>query len=160
MIAGLIVPSGNLAALTPQQVTVKPIAGVAVAVGDLVRFDLGSSSSYSTLANINNWDEPTSGFNVVIAALAADDCGVFAVVTQAAAAGQVCTVCVAGVVDVKVTGTTTRGTTVLVNSAGVLIPAATTGVGVGLGIPLASQGSVTALISVLFNGWQIGSQGL
>lgn len=160
MIAGLIVPSGNLSALTPQQVTVKPIAGVAVAVGDLVRFDLGSANAYSTLANIANYDEPTCGFNVVLTPATTDDAGVFGIVTQAAAAGQVCVVCVAGVVDAKFTGACTRGVTVLINGTTTLVPAATAGTGVGLAIPLASNTSGTVTISVLFNGWQIGSQGL
>lgn len=158
MIAGLIVPSGNLAALTPQQVTVKPIAGVAVAVGDLVRFDLGSASSYSTLANIANYDEPTCGFNVVLTPATTEEGGVFGIVTQAAAAGQVCTVCVAGVVDAKFTGACTRGVTVLINGTTALVPSATAGTGVGLAIPLATQASGTAIISVLFYGWQMGSQ--
>ena len=158
MIAGLITPSGNLAALTPQQVTVKPIAGVAVSVGDLVRFDLGSTSSFSTLANIANYDEPTCGFNVVITPATTDEGGVFGIVTQAAAAGQVCTVCVAGVVDAKVTGTSTKGTTVLINGTTALVPAATAGTGVGLAIGLANNTSGPNLVSVLFNGWQFGTQ--
>ena len=158
MIAGLITPSGNLAALTPQPVIVSPIAGEALAVGDLVRFDLGSDNAFSTLANITNYDEATCGFNVVLKAGAANDAGVFGVVVTAAAAGSRCTVCVAGVCEAKVTGSSTKGVTPLVNGAGVLVPAATGGTGVGLGIGLANNSSGPNLVSVFFWGLKIGSQ--
>lgn len=158
MIAGLITPSGNLAALTPQPVLVSPIAGEALAVGDLVRFDLGSDNAYSVLANITNYDEATCGFNVVAKAAATNDAGVFAVVVTAAAAGARCTVCVAGVCDAKVTGTVDKGNTPLINGAGVLVPAAAAGTGVGLGIGLADNSSGPNLVSVFFQGVKIGSQ--
>ena len=158
MIAGLITPSGNLAALTPLPVIVSPIAGEAVAVGDLVRFDLGSDNAYSVLANITNYDEPTCGFNVVVKTVAGNEAGIFGVVVTAAAAGARCTVCVAGVCEAKITGTTTKGTTPLINGAGVLAPAATAGTGVGLAIGLADNSGGPNLRQVFFYGIQIGTQ--
>lgn len=159
MIFGLLAPTGNVGALTPDPVIVRPIAGVAVAVGDLVAFDIGSSNTtYTTAADITNFNSERCGFNVVIAATAAQDGGIFGVVTKAASAGQRCEVCIAGLVEAKVTGTATAGTTVLINGAGVLVPAATAGTGVGLGISTAANSGGPNLRAVIFNGMKFGSQ--
>lgn len=161
MIAGLIPPAGSLGALSPHQVLVSPIAAVAVAVGDVVQFDLSASNStYTSIANLANYDENNCPFNVVIKSVAATDGGVFGVVTTAAAAGNRCVVCVAGVVNAFCTGTFTIGTgaTQITATAGtaVLVPSAT-GVGTVVAIPLVANTSGPNLISVLFNGFALGS---
>jgi hypothetical protein len=156
MIAGLITPSGNLSALTPQQVTVKPIAAVAVAVGDLVRFDCSSATlngTYSLQANLENYDEPNCPFNVVVLAAAGNDAGPFGVVTEAAAAGSRCTVCVAGVVAVKATAAAiNRGDVVIPGAGAVLAAAAAAGSGAPLGVALEAF-SASETKRVLFNGF-------
>jgi len=83
--------------------------------------------------------------------------GIYGVVTEAAAAGTRCKVCIAGMVTAKINGTTTIGTTVLTPGAGVLVPAVTL-VGTGVGLALATN-TGAASIRVLFNGWALGSQG-
>jgi hypothetical protein len=160
MIAGIITPLGNLGALTPQQVCVRPIAGVAVTVGDIVMFDLsGSNTTYTDTATFDDFDNKKNPFNVVVLATAAlGEGGVYGVVTQAAAAGQRCEVCVAGLVSAKISGATTIGTTVLTPGAGILVPAFTL-VGTGVALALATNASGAATIRVLFNGWNFGSQG-
>lgn len=163
MIAGLIPPTGSLGALSPYQVLVSPIAAVAVAVGDVVQFDLSSSASatgYVAAANLANYDENTCPFNVVIKSVAQTDGGVFGVVTTAAAAGNRCVVCVAGVVNAFCTGTFTIGTgaTQITATAGtgVLVPSAT-GAGAVVAIPLAANSGGPFLVSVLFDGFALGS---
>jgi hypothetical protein len=163
MIAGLIVPSGNLSALTPQQVTVKPIAAVNVAVGDIVKFDIQcATATYTNSANLVNYDEPTCGFNVVVmsgAAATGEDGGVWGVVIEAAAQGRVCTVCIAGVVDAKVTtaGSTAAGQVLSPIAANVLGAPASAG-NPAVAVLLEAANTTTAAIrKVLFNGFQIGS---
>jgi len=159
MIFGLLSPTGNVGALSPNPVIVRPIAAVNVAVGDLVAFDIGSSNAtYTTAADITNFNSEKCGFNVVIAATAAQEGGIFGVVTTAASAGQRCEVCIAGLVTAKVTGTATAGTTVLINGAGVLVPAAASGTGTGLGISTAANSGGPNLRAVIFNGLTFGSQ--
>jgi hypothetical protein len=142
MIAGLITPSGNLSALTPQQVTVRPIAAVAVAVGNLVRFDASSATlntTYSSQTNLENYDEPNCPFNVVVLAAAGNEAGPFGVVTEAAAAGSRCTVCVAGVVAVKATAAAISRGDVVIPGAGAVLAAPSTaadGSGAPLGVAL------------------------
>jgi len=162
MIAGLITPSGNLSALTPQQVTVRPIAAVAVAVGDIVKFDIQCASASTNAANLVNFDEPTCGFNVVVlsaAATAGEDGGVWAVVTEAAAAGNRCTVCIAGVVDAKVTtAATTAAGQVLAPIASNVLGAPASAGNPAVAVLLEAANSVTAASrKVLFNGFVIGS---
>lgn len=156
MIAGLITPSGNLAALTPQQVLVKPIAAVNVAVGDLVRFDASSAtlnSTYSSQTNLENYDEANCPFNVVVLSAAGNDAGPFGVVTEAAAAGSRCTVCVAGVVAVKATAATiNRGDVVIPGAGAVLAAAAAAGSGAPLGVALEAF-AASETKRVLFNGF-------
>lgn len=163
MIPGILTSSGNLGGLTPHQVVVTPIAGVALAVGDLVMFDLASSSTYTTASTIDDLDNKKNPFNVVIlSTVARGDGGVFGVVLEAAAAGARVKVCIAGVVTAKVvtaaSETTAAGTTVLTVGAGALNMAVTT-VGCGVGLALAAQAaSITAQAKVLFNGYTIGGQ--
>jgi hypothetical protein len=169
MIPGILTPSGNLGGLNPHQVTCSPIAAVAVAVGDLVMFDLaGANTTYTDVAQIGELDHKKNPFNVVVlsvaaAATGAGHGGVFAVVTQAAAAGQRCVVCVSGLVDARVTTTVTTntlaaGVTVLTNGVGVLVPslqtpaATTNGAALGVGFT-ASSTTQTLTMKVLFNGY-------
>jgi hypothetical protein len=160
MIAGIVTPAGNLAAATPHQVIVQPIAGVAVAVGDIVMFDLnGSNTTYTDVATFDDLDNKKNPFNVVILSTAArGEGGIYGVVTEASAAGARCRVCIAGMVTAKITGTATIGETVLTPGAGVLVPAATL-VGTGVGLCLETNSTGPNLRRVLFNGWSFGSQG-
>ena len=175
MIPGILTPSGNLGGLNPHQVTCSPIAAVDVAVGDLVMFDLsGSNATYTDVAQIAELDHKKNPFNVVIKSVAGvagvattggqavGKGGVFAVVTQAAVAGQRCVVCVSGFVDAKVTTVTptaecTAGKTVLFNGVGVLTClglASAAGSGAPLGIGFTSVAtSSTTVMKVLFNGY-------
>ena len=159
MIAGLITPAGNLGALTPATTSVKPIAAVGVAVGDVVQFDFqGDSATYTDITKITDFDNKKSPFNVVVLSEAATDGGVFGVVTEAAAAGSRCTVVIAGMVQAKLTGTFLVGATVGINDAGVIAPAAVAGTGVGIAIPLEANATGPNLRWVLFNGFKFGSQ--
>jgi len=152
MIAGILPPTGTLGALSAHQVLVSPIAAVAVAVGDLVMFDLASTNTtYTSASAITDPDNKKNPFNVVVLSVAGalggasttqtGKGGIFAVVTKAAAAGERCTVCVSGFVDAKVTTLTaspiTAGVTVLQNGAGVLISS--------LGLPLSAGGAPIAI---------------
>ena len=160
MIAGLITPSGNLAALNPHQVVVQPIAGVAVAIGDVVMFDfVGNNSTFTDTSTYDDLDNNKNPFNVVVLSTAAlGEGGVYGVVVEAASAGSRCRICICGMVTAKVTGNATIGTTVLTPGAGVLVPAATlTGTGVALALEANTSGP--NLRRVLFNGFSIGSQG-
>ena len=159
MIAGIIPPTGSLGALSPHQVLVSPIAAVAVAVGDVVQFDLSASNAtYTSIANLANYDENTCPFNVVIKSVAATDGGVFGVVTTAAAAGNRCVVCVAGVVNAYVTGTFTKASTSMVATVGTgVCVVAVSGVGAPIAIVLEDNTTGPNLRSVLFNGFVIGS---
>lgn len=163
MIAGLITPSGNLAALTPQPVLVKPIAGEAVALGDTVRFNIHqASNAFTSSANLTNFDEPNCPFNVVVLSAAptnGQEAGVWGIVTEAAAAGNRCTVCVAGVVDAKVTtgASTAAGAALAPVASNVLGPAAS-GAGPVVAILLEAADTVTAASrKVLLSGFQFGS---
>lgn len=170
MIPGIICPTGNLGGLSPHQITVTPIAAVAVAVGDLVMFDLSATNAtYTDVAKINDFDDKKCPFNVVVLSVVpsgagAGHGGVFAVVTKAAAIGERCTVCVSGFVDAKVTTVassqvTVAGQTVLTNGAGLLVPALVTPAsgainGTPLGIAFtASTTAQTLTMKVLFNGY-------
>ena len=163
MIAGLIVPSGNLSALTPHPITVKPIAAVAVTVGALVRFDCSSAthnSTYTVSSNLINYDEPTCPFNVVVLAASTNDAGPFGIVTEAAAAGNRCTVCVAGIVDATGTGNIAQGA-VVVPDAGVIAttlgtPAAAGGAPLGVALEAFTTGQTK---KILFNGFVFASGG-
>jgi hypothetical protein len=178
MIAGIITPLGNLGALTPQQVCVKPIAAEALAVGDLVQFDLASTSAtYTAAADLTEFDSKKCPFNVVIKTTApsaatnviAGKGGIFGVVTQAAAAGQRCEVCVAGVVDAKVTvaaaNSCDAGESVLTVGTGVLVPAPatpanTTGAPVALALATIAASSGTSTIKVLLGSpWSLAVGG-
>jgi hypothetical protein len=160
MIAGIIAPTGNLAAATPHQVIVQPIAGVAVTVGDIVMFDFpGNNTTYTDTATYDDLDNKKNPFNVVVLSTAAlGEGGIYGVVTEAAAAGSRCRVCIAGMVTAKVTGTATIGATVLTPGAGVLVPAVTL-VGTGVALALETNSSGPNLRRVLFNGLSFGSQG-
>ena len=159
MIAGLITPAGNLGALTPATTSVKPIAGEAVAVGDVVQFDFrGESTTYTDTTKVTDFDNKKSPFNVVMLSETATDGGVFGVVTEAAAAGSRCTVVIAGMVQAKLTGTFLVGATVGINGAGIIAPAAAAGTGVGIVIPLEANATGPNLRWVLFNGFKFGSQ--
>ena len=160
MIPGILVPSGNLAALSPAQVIVQPIAGVAVTVGDIVMFDLvGNNTTYTDVTQYDELDNKKNPFNVVVlSTVALGEGGVYGVVTEAAAAGSRCKVCIAGMVNAKVTGTTVIGTTVLTPGAGVLVPPVTL-VGTGVALALVANTGGPTLCRVLFNGWSFGSQG-
>ena len=66
MIAGLITPAGNLGALTPATTSVKPIAAVGVAVGDVVQFDFqGDSATYTDITKITGRSTITRMSDVV-----------------------------------------------------------------------------------------------
>jgi len=57
-----------------------------------------------------------------------------------------------------VTGTATAGTTILINGAGVLVPAATAGTGAGLAISTAANSTGPNLRAVIFNGLKFGTK--
>ena len=160
MIPGILTSTGNLGGLTPHQIVVNPIAGVALTVGDIVMFDFaGTNTTYTSLTVWDDVDNKKNPFNVVILATAArGEGGVYGVVLEAAAAGARVKVCIAGMVTAKINGTTAVGETVLTPGAGVLVPAATL-TGTGVGLALATDASGAASIRVLFNGWSLGSQG-
>ena len=161
MIAGLITPSGNLAALTPQPVTVKPIASEAVAVGDVVRFDVeAGQTSFSSTANIINYDEPNCPFNVIKKTSAADIIGPFGVVTEAATAGNRCTVCVVGVCDAKFGAAITKGNCLTAGAGIFRLAAGTSGVGNGVvvGVALETLGAA-GTAKVLIQGFVFGNAG-
>lgn len=175
-LAGILVPSGNLGGLNPDQVIVSPIAAEAVSVGDLVRFDLSGTlnATYTTLGAILDADNKKSPFNVVIRNPAATvaKAGVWGVVTQAAIAGQRCKVCIAGLVEANVFATTSAitalGTPLAPDSAaaGLLTQQGTGVVAVGLWLgvvasPFTAAGTIaisgTSRSYVLLNGFVIGS---
>lgn len=160
MISGLITPSGNLSALTPLPITVKPIASEAVAVGDVVRFDVEAGTSFSSTANIINYDEANCPFNVIKKTAAADIIGPFGVVTEAAAAGNRCTVCVAGVCDAKFGAAITKGNCLTAGAGIFRLAAGTSGVGNGVVIGVALETLAAAgTAKVLINGFVFGNAG-
>lgn len=172
MIPGILTPSGNLGALTPHQVVVTPIAGEAVAKGDLVRFDLAdtvAATDYTTLLDFDNKKNP---FNVVIKnPTTASDGGIWGIALEAAVSGSRFKVCIAGLVEATVFAT--AATPVLGSvlapdtaAAGRLTQQATGVVGLGLWMgvvanPLTGAGTISASASatsyVLFNGFVFGS---
>lgn len=169
MYSAILVPTGNLGALTTTQTVVTPINGhtAALAVGDLVRFDFsGVSTLYTDTTTILDSDNKKNPLNVVVTAVDGTATvakgGVWGVVLEAAAIGARVKVCIAGLVDAKVTTTatsaeTTAGVTVVIPSAGVLkpapaTPANTSGPGIGLALQTVST-STTTLMRVLFNGF-------
>jgi len=160
MIPGILTSTGNLGGCTPHQVIIQPIAGVALAVGDIVMLDLvGNNTTYTDVATYDDLDNKKNPFNVAVLATAAlGEGGIYGVVTEAAVAGARVKVCIAGMVTAKINGTTSIGATVLTPGAGVLVPAATL-VGTGVGLALATNASGAASIRVLFNGYSFGSQG-
>jgi hypothetical protein len=161
MIAGIVTPAGMLGGLQPHTVTVKPIAAVSLVVGDVVQFDFqGDSSTYTDITKITDFDNKKSPFNVVVKSETATDGGVFGVVTSPAAAGQRVDVVIAGMVQAKCNGTFVAGSTVGINGAGVIVPAATSGVGVGIALPLEANASGAATKWFLINGFKLGSQAL
>jgi len=170
---GFIKSTGNLSAIELPYAEVQPIAGEAVTVGQLVKFDLsGGTAPSSDIATLLDTDNKRNPFNVVCLATASTATsqkgGIFGVVTEAAAAGARCKVCVFGLVQATVTCTaTTRpmtaGDTVLQNGAGVLVPALATPSNLG-GAPLAIGFDTvttdnTALRTVFFNGFSMSIGG-
>ena len=169
MIPGILTSSGNLGALTAHQVSVKPIADVAVAVGDLVKFDLDDTGGggFADAAFIDDSDNKKNPFNVVKLAVAGassttEKGGIWGVVTEAAAAGSRCKVCIAGVVSAKITGTTVLGVNTLIAGAGVLVPAPSTASvnsSAPLGLALEANSSGPNLRRVLFQGFAFSNAG-
>jgi len=167
MIPGILVPSGNLGGLTANQVIVQPIAAVAVAVGDLVKFDLDDSTTYADAANFDDPDNKTNPLNVVKLAVAGssnvtEKGGVWAVVTEGAVAGARCKVCISGILTAKINGATTLGQTTLIASAGVLIPSPTTdnaNSSPALALALQANTSGAATIRILFQGFAFSRNG-
>jgi len=161
MIAGLITPSGNLAALTPQPVTVKPIASEAVAVGDVVRFDVeAGQTAYSSTANIINYDEPNCPFNVIKKTAASDIIGPFGVVVEGATAGNRCTVCVVGVCDAKFSAAITKGNCLTAGAGVFRVASGTSGVGNGVVVGVALETLAAAgTAKVLIQGFVFGNAG-
>lgn len=173
MIPGLLTSSGNLGALTPHQIVVKPICGEAIAKGDLVRFDLAdtvAATDYTTLLDFDNKKNP---FNVVIKnPTTLVDGGIWGIALEAAAAGTRASICIAGLVEASVVARTstisTLGTVLSGDgtTAGRLTQQATGTVGLGLWMgvaanPLTGAGSIvadaTSTSYVLFNGFVFGS---
>lgn len=160
----LIKPTGNLAAIEPALVVVQPIAAVAVAVGDIVQFDLtASDTTYTSAAALEDYDNKKCPFNVVIAgaAVTADkEGGVWGVVLEAAAAGNRCKVAIHGVVTAAVVSGATA-----IAKGNVLMPVANRDLGLAtnganpvVAIALeAGTANATANIKVLFNGYQFGA---
>lgn len=166
MIPGILVPTGNLGALTAHQVIVQPIAAVAVDVGDLVKFDLDDTTTYADATKYDDPDAKNNPLNVVKAAVAGSSSttekgGVWGVVTEAAAAGSRCKVCIAGIVQAKVNAATTVGVTTLIADAKVLKPAPSTASlssSAPLGLALQTIGGA-GTIRVLFNGFAFSNAG-
>lgn len=176
MIPGILVPTGNLGALTAHQFIVSPINGEAsttLTVGDLVKFDLGDSSARTDIATLNDPDNKANPFNVVILATASTATsqkgGVWGVVVEGGVPGARVKICISGLVTAKVTTTaTTRpmtaGDTVLQPGAGVLVPALATPDNTG-GAPLAicfdtvTTTTTGVLRNVLFNGFSMAIGG-
>lgn len=176
MIPGILVPTGNLGALTAHQFIVSPINGessTTLAVGDLVKFDLGDSSSRTDIATLNDPDNKANPFNVVILATASSATsqkgGIWGVVVEGGAPGTRVKICISGLVTAKVTTTATtrpmtRGDTVLENGAGVLVPTLATPDNTG-GAPLAicfdtvTTNTTGVLRNVLFNGFSMAIGG-
>lgn len=182
MIPGILTPSGNLGGLNPHQVTCSPIAAVALAVGDLVMFDLsGSNTTYTDVTQIAELDHKKNPFNVVILAVAGavgsgtatqtGKGGIFGVVLEAATAGNRVKICVSGLCTAKVTtlaaSPITAGVTVLTNGGGVLVSTLGTAAAAAQGAPMAigfttvTTGSPQAnlLMTVLFHGYQFATGG-
>lgn len=169
---GFIKSAGNLSAIEPPFAEVSPIfasgtpSDVAT-VGQLVKFDLtGGSAPRADPALVGDTDNKRNPFNVVVAATAgtatSQKGGIWGVVTQGGRVGDRIKVCVFGVVQATVTTTATSnpmtaGDTVLVNGAGVLVPAPatpanTTGAGLAVGFDTVTT-NTTQLRTVFFNGF-------
>jgi hypothetical protein len=178
MFSAILVPTGNLGACTPQQTIVQPINGEAsttLVIGDLVKFDLGDSSTRTDATTLTEFDSKTNPFNVVILATAAGSTtgqhgGIWGVVTEGGAPGVRVKVCIAGLVQAKVTTTaTTRpmtaGDTVLEPGAGVLVPAPATpsangGTPLAIGFDTVTTTTTGILRNVLFNGFSMAINNL
>jgi len=166
MIPGILVPTGNLGALNAHQVIVSPIAAAAVAVGDLVKFDLDDTTTYADTASLNDPDAKDNPFNVVKLAVAGSSSttekgGVWGVVTEGATAGNRCKVCITGMVDAKISAATTKGVTTLIADAGLLKPApSTAAVASSAPIALALETLAGAgTCKVLINGFAFSNAG-
>lgn len=172
MIPGILTSTGNLGALTPHQIVVSPIAGEAIAKGDLVRFDLADSVSATEYTTLLDFDNKKNPFNVVIKnPTTIPDGGIWGVALEAGVAGSRFKVCIAGLVEATVyaNGALSALGTVLApdtNAAGRLTQQGTGVVGVGLWMgvvasPLTGAGTIatttTATSYVLLNGFVIGS---
>ena len=169
MIPGIITPAGNLGALSAHQVIVQPIADAAVAVGDLVKFDLDDAGSggFADAAAYDDPDNKRNPLNVVKLAVAGASAttekgGIWGIVTEGAVAGARCRVCVSGILTAKINGATSIGQTTLIAGAGVLIPSPTTdsaNSSPALALALQTNASGAATIRILFQGMAFARNG-
>jgi hypothetical protein len=166
MIPGILKPTGNLSALEPAALVVSPIAGVAVSVGDIVRFDItptASQNANTDQTTILDFDNKKNPLNVVVlgdAVVAGKEAGIWGVVTEAAPAKSRCKVCIHGIVKANVVSGATAiaiGDS-LMAVANADLGAATSGSNPSVAIALETgTANATALINVLFNGYAFGS---
>ena len=160
MIPGILVPTGNLGALTATQVTVQPIAAIDLVPGDLVKFDLDDTTTFADAAKYHDPDAKDNPLNVVKAAVAGgsnvtEKGGIWAIVTEGAKAGARCKVCISGILTAKISGATTAGQTTLIAGAKILGPSPTTdsaNSSPALALALQANASGAATIRVLFDG--------
>lgn len=166
MFGSVLKPTGNLSAVEPATITVTPIAGVAIAAGDVVRFDItptASQSANTDQTKIEDYDNKKNPFNVVVlgdAVVAGKEAGIWGVATEAAVAGARLKVVIHGVVKANVVS---GATAIAIGDA--LAPVT----GADLGTPVSGAnpavaialetGTANSTVSklVLFNGYQFGS---
>jgi hypothetical protein len=159
----LLHPSGNLSAIHPTYVSVKPITAANVAVGDVVRFDISASdTTYTSIDKIEDFDDPKCPFNVVILGASATtlkEGGVWGIVTEAATAGSRCTVCIHGVVTANVfsvSGAAVAKGDILASIAGADLGRAVDSGNPAVAIALGEGTSnATVAMKVFFNGYQM-----
>jgi hypothetical protein len=175
---GFIKSIGNLSAIEPPFAEVSPIFASGTpsdlaSVGQLVKFDLtGGAAPRADASLVGDTDNKRNPFNVVIAATTGSATsqkgGIWGIVTHGGRVGDRIKVCVFGVVQASVTTTVTTnpmtaGDTVLVNGAGVLVPApataaATTGAPLAIGFDTVTT-TTTQLRTVFFNGFSMAIGG-
>jgi len=165
MLAAIVAPSGVFGGLYPTQVIVQPIASEAFIAGDVVVFDITSSSSYSDASKLTEYNNKKCPFNVVIAGGKAvvDDSegGIYGVIMEPVAAGARAKVCIGGLCNAKIGGAADAGQvlnmSVTVNSKAFTVTT-TSGGWPSVAINLVTIASAQ-VSPVLLSGFSIGSNG-
>lgn len=165
MLAAILTPSGVSGGLYPTQIVVQPIAGAAFVAGDLVKFDVLASSTYSDAAKLTEYNNKKCPFNVVVAGSATvvdnSEFGIYGVIMEPVAAGARAKVCIGGICNAKIAVATAVGVVLSVSTtaANKSLVVSAQGGWPSIAVNLVETLSANVVSPVLLSGFQIGSNG-